>query len=54
MMLPAMEQEFAAEEKRRLRGEGANGELVLDGAWGERFGKALAASHAADVAIEVQ
>lgn len=48
MLLPAMEQEFGAEERHRLAGEGAFRDgLTLDAAWGERFGRALAASLAA-------
>lgn len=43
MLLPSMEQEFAAEERRRQDGKGAEGELVADAAWGARFGAALAA-----------
>ena len=39
----AIEQEFSAEERRRLGGEGAEGRLVIDAAWGARFGAALAA-----------
>ena len=41
MLLPAIEQEFAAEERRRIAGEGADGRLVIDAAWGARFGSAL-------------
>lgn len=44
MLLPAMEQEFSAEERRRVNGEGADCELYIDAAWGARFGAALAAA----------
>lgn len=42
MLLPAMEQEFSAEDARRRNGEGADGELYIDAEWGARFGAALA------------
>jgi thioester reductase-like protein len=41
MLLPAIEREFTAEDESRKRGKGAEGTLVLDQAWGKRFGIAL-------------
>jgi thioester reductase-like protein len=43
MLMPAMDHEFTAQERRRRTGKGADGEFVVDAAWGARFGAALAA-----------
>lgn len=48
MLLPAMEEEFAEEDRRRRAGLGAEGRLVVDAAWGRRFATALAAEAVAE------
>ena len=45
-LLPAIEQEFEAEDRRRRAGEGATGKLFVDAAWGRVFADALAAETA--------
>jgi len=45
-LLPAIEQEFEAEDRRRRAGEGAAGRLFVDAAWGRVFAHALAAEAA--------
>ena len=42
MLLPSMEHEFAAGDRRRRDAKGTNSELVVDAVWGARFGVALA------------
>ena len=43
MLVVSMEQEFSAEDKRRVNGEGIHGKLVVDKDWGQVFAMALAA-----------
>jgi len=42
MLIPSMEHELSAEDRRRQAGEGADGKLCIDPSWGVRFGNALA------------
>mmetsp|Transcript_7435 Transcript_7435/g.12576 ORF Transcript_7435/g.12576 Transcript_7435/m.12576 type:complete len:1066 (+) Transcript_7435:114-3311(+) len=46
LLLPSINSEFSAEELRRLAGDGADGSLTIDEAWGSCFGRALSAEHA--------
>ena len=54
ILLPAIEQEFQAEDARRLGGGGAVGKLYVDADWGRVFATALAKDVAKAVAANAQ